>query len=313
MTIPDIFVATWNDGVLVYQGDARRQELAGRGVRALASDRDGGVLAIVDGHAVCRRTGAEGWRTLAESPRDLACLVRVGEVIHVGTDDASVLRVTGEGTLEALPGFAVVPGRAAWYAGSAIIDGRRVGPPLGVRSLATTADQRTLLANVHVGGIPCSTDGGVTWQPTIAIDHDVHEVSAHPTEPGTVVAAAAVGLCLSRDGGRTWTVEREGLHASYCSAVAFCGDDILVSAAADHFAERGAVYRRPLHGSGPLQPVPGLPRWLAGIVDTGCLAVRGTTVAVADKGGNLHVSTDGGRSWRLRDQGLSGISWILVN
>jgi len=65
-----------------------------------------------------------------------------------------------------------------------------------------------LLANVHVGGIPRSVDGGVTWQPTIDIDSDVHEVRAHPKRRGTVVAAAAVGLCTSSDGGATWTVEQ---------------------------------------------------------------------------------------------------------
>jgi hypothetical protein len=106
-----------------------------------------------------------------------------------------------------------------------VIDGQRVGPPLGIRSIAATADGAVLLANVHVGGVPRSTDGGATWQPTIAIDSDVHEVRAHPHRPGVVMAAAAIGLCTSRDGGVTWNVEQEGLHAAYCSAVAFAGDD----------------------------------------------------------------------------------------
>jgi hypothetical protein len=51
--------------------------------------------------------------------------------------------------------------------------------------------------------------------------------------------------CISRDAGATWTIERGGLHASYCSAVAFSGDDILVSASTDHFAAQGRIYRRP--------------------------------------------------------------------
>ena len=41
-----------------------------------------------------------------------------------------------------------------------------------------------------------------------------------------------------------YTVERDGLHASYCSAVAFVGDDILVAASSDHFAPQGAVFDR---------------------------------------------------------------------
>jgi Neuraminidase (sialidase) len=81
--------------------------------------------------------------------------------------------------------------------------------------MTATSDGTVLLVNVHVGGIPRSTDGGTTWHPTIDIDHDVHDVCAHPTRPGLVAAAAARGLGVSRDGGATWTVEVEGLHASY--------------------------------------------------------------------------------------------------
>jgi hypothetical protein len=66
-----------------------------------------------------------------------------------------------------------------------------------------------LLAYVHVGGIPRSTDGGATWQPTIDIDNDVHEVRAHPRRPDIVMAATAIGLCTSRDRGLTWEVMTE--------------------------------------------------------------------------------------------------------
>ena len=89
--------------------------------------------------------------------------------------------------------------------------------PLGIPSITATCDKAVLLANVHVGGVPRSTDGGVTWQPTLEIDKDVHQVCAHPTRPDVVIAAAAVGLCVSRDSGATWTVEQEGLHASYAA------------------------------------------------------------------------------------------------
>src|SRR2546428_842839 len=52
--------------------------------------------------------------------------------------------------------------------------------------------------------------GGRTWQPTIDINCDVHEVRAHPANPDMVAAAAAVGLCISCDSGATWIIEREG-------------------------------------------------------------------------------------------------------
>lgn len=310
--MPGALAATWSDGLFVFTGEARRQELAGRSVRALAADQHGGALAIVDGHALCRRTREGTWSTIATSPLDLSCVAVVGEAIYLGTDDARVLRVSRDGTIDPLTGFDTAPGRNTWYAGSAVINGQRVGPPLGVRSMTATSDGVVLLANVHVGGIPRSTDGGVTWQPTIDVKSDVHEVCAHPSQPRTVIAAAAIGLCISRDGGSTWTTEQEGLHGSYCSAVAFSGADILVAASSDHFADQGAVYRRPIDGNGPLQRVSGLPGWLGGIVDTGCIATRGSAIAVADKAGNLYTSADAGHSWLHRDDGIPMVSAVLL-
>lgn len=304
--------ATWQDGLFVFTRDARHHELAGRSVRALAHDADGGAVAIVDEHSVCRRTRSGQWNTIATIPLDLACLLVVDDAIYVGTDDARLLCVRANGTVEPLDGFDVVPGRGTWYAGSAVIDGRRVGPPLGIRSMTATADGAALLANVHVGGIPRSTDGGTTWKPTIAIDTDIHEVCGHPSLPNTAIAAAAVGLCVSQDGGASWTIERDGLHGPYCSAVAFSGDDILVAASTDHFAAQGAVYRRPIAGEGPLRRVEGLPPWLDGIVDTGCIATRGSSIALADKGGNLYASSNGGRSWTQRAEGLPMPSGVLL-
>lgn len=313
MTTPTVLVATWHDGLFVVTGERRHHELAGQSVGALAPNGHGGALAVVDGHSLWRRTRDGEWSTIATSEFQLACSVAIGDVIYVGTDDARVLRVSANGQVDQLRGFDAVAGRDKWYAGSALINGQRVGPPLGIRSIAATSDGTVLLANVHVGGIPRSTDGGVTWEPTIDVDSDVHEVCAHPIHPDIVIAAAAIGLCVSRDSGATWTVEQEGLHASYCSAVAFSSSDILVSASRDPFATQGALYRRPIDGSGPLVPVgAGLPRWIDGIADTGCIATRGSALAVADKAGNLYVSADGGRTWSCRANGLPTTSSVLI-
>ena len=312
MTMPSIFAATWSDGLFVFEGDARCQELAGRSVRDLAPDQNGSVVAIVDGHSLCRRTREGAWSTLATSQMTLASVIVVGDAIYLGTDDARVLRVDQRGAIDPLNGFGAIAGRDTWYAGSAVINGQRVGPPLGVRSMTATSEGSVLLVNVHVGGVPRSTDGGVTWQPTIDVRSDVHEVCAHPLHPHTVIAAAAIGLCISRDGGANWIVEHEGLHAPYCSAVAFSDGDILVAASTDHFADQGAVYRRPTDGASPLQPVRGLPRWLGGIVDTGCIATRGRAVAIADKAGNLYASADAEHAWLHRDDCLPMVSKVLL-
>jgi photosystem II stability/assembly factor-like uncharacterized protein len=313
MTTPTVLVATWRDGLFVIADETTDQELGNQSVRALAPDGQGGALVIVSGRSLCRRAPDGAWSTMATTEMDLACCVAIGDVTYVGTDDAHVLRVGVDGELEQLRGFDAVDGRETWYAGSALINGQRVGPPLGIRSITATADGAVLLANVHVGGIPRSTDGGATWHPTIDVDSDVHEVRAHRNRPDIVMAAAATGLCTSRDSGLTWEVEQEGLHASYCSAVAFAGDDVLVSASVDHFAARGAIYRRRVDGRGPLVAIAGgLPAWMEGIADTGCIATDGSAVAVADKGGNLYVSADTGRSWSRQVEGLPTPSSVLI-
>ena len=313
MTSPIVLVATWQDGLFVVAGETVDQELRHESVRSLAPDGRGGALAIVNGRSLRRRAPDGVWSTIATTELDLSCCVAVGDVIYVGSDDARVLRVGADGELEQLRGFDAVADRESWYAGSAVINGQRVGPPLGIRSITATSDGAVLLANVHVGGIPRSTDGGATWHPTIAIDSDVHEVRAHQNRPGVVVAAAAVGLCASHDSGATWRVERAGLHASYCSAVAFAGDDVLVSASVDHFATQAAIYRRRVDSDDPLVAIAGgLPTWIDGIADTGCIAAHGSAAALADRKGNLYVSADVGRSWSRQTDGLPLTSSLLI-
>lgn len=311
--MPAVLVATWTNGVFAVSGGAPQQELAHRSVRALAPDEHGGAFAIVDNHSVCRRASNGTWSLVATADVHLSCCALVGDLIYAGTDDASLLRISANGEIEQLESFQNVPGREHWFAGGAMINGKFMGPPLGVRSMTAASDGKVLLANVHVGGIPRSVDNGATWQPTIDIKSDVHEVRAHPTRPEIVAAAAAVGLCISRDAGSTWEVEQRGLHAPHCSAVAFAGDDVLVSASVDPFTPQGALYRRGVDGPGPLVRVSGgLPDWLEGKVDTGCIAARGKAVAAADWNGNLYVTTDHGRNWSCRAIGLRNPSNVLI-
>lgn len=313
MTMSTVLVATWRNGLFAYANNSFREECSGQSVKGLARDSSGNALAIVGGKSLCRRTADGAWSTIARSELELECCVAVGATIYVGTDDARVMRVCDDGSFERLGGFDHVPGRDRWYAGTALVDGRLVGPPLCIRSMAATCNHTALLANVHVGGIPRSTDGGATWQPTIQIDSDVHQVCAHPTRPEIVIAAAGIGLCISRDGGETWTTEREGLHASYCSAVAFAGDDLLVAASTDHFAPQGAIYRRPIDREGLILPLRGgLPRWIEGIADTGNIAACGSAVAVADRAGNLYLSADAGRTWSRGGDRLPAPSSLFV-
>ena len=88
--------------------------------------------------------------------------------------------------------FEAIDGRDAWYT--------PWGDPADVRSIAAALDG-TLHVNVHVGGVARSRDAGRSWAPTVDIESDVHQVLAHPARADVVLAAAAAGFGLSRDGG----------------------------------------------------------------------------------------------------------------
>ena len=179
-----MLVSTWSEGVVVIEDGKVRHELAGHEVRGLAPNDDGSALAIVDSGKLCRRGRDGAWAELAKSQSSLSCcLISRGEVF-VGTDDgAHLMRLDRDGALQRIEGFDAMPGRNKWYAGAMLVDGKMMGPPLGIRSMSASPDGGVLLANVHVGGIPRSTDRGVTWHPTIDIDADVHQVSATRRAP----------------------------------------------------------------------------------------------------------------------------------
>ena len=314
MTRPAILVATWSDGLFAVTAERRTQEIPNQPVRGLARDGRGGALAIAGRHSLRRRAPSGEWRTVATSEFELSCCMAVGGAIYVGTDDARLLKLNdGDSVLAIIDSFDRVEGRDTWFAGSAIVNGQRLGPPLGIRSIAANSNGSVLFANVHVGGIPRSMDGGLTWQPTIDIHTDVHEVRAHDTDPNIVAAASAVGLCMSRDSGATWTIESDGLHASHCSAVAFSGDDIIFSASTDPFAAQGKIYRRPIGPDGKIVAVEdGMPAWTDGKADTGCIAANGSAIAVADRAGNLYTSEDYGRAWSCWSTRVPAPSGVLI-
>jgi hypothetical protein len=259
--------------------------LDGRQITALAPNAEG-WWALADGRDVVRLRGGDV-ETVVSIEEELGrCVLPVAEGVLVGTANAR-LALARAGSVEMVVSFDDAKGREDWYT--------PWGGPPDTRSLS--AGPGALFANVHVGGILRADAPVGTWQPTIDIDADVHQVLADPNQAGRVVAATALGLAESLDAGGTWRFTTDGLHASYGRAVALNGDALFMSASTGPRGGRAALYRRAPGEDSFGKCSRGLPEWFAHNIDSHHLAASvGLVVFGAD--GSLFVSEDGGGSWR---------------
>ena len=303
--MPTILVGT-EDGIHTAGDGQTPPRLPGRAVEALTAAADGSLWALTDGRELWRYDGDGEGRAAASSPGPLLrCLAAMGGTVLAGTAEAHLLRLeTGE--LRPVEPFDQVEGRDGWYT--------PWGGPPDVRSLAVGADGG-LWVNVHVGGILTSPDGGRTWRPTIDVDADVHQVVAHPDDPGRVLAATAYGLADSADAGRSWTYLTAGMHAGYCRAVALAGDTVVVSSSTGPRGGRATLYRRPLDAPAA-EPSKrcrdGLPEWFDGNIDTACVDARGPAVAFGTAAGEVFASEDSGGTWDRLAAGLPPVRCLIL-
>jgi len=262
-------------------------QLPGASMTSLAVDH-GDRWAVIDGHTIVRATKG-GWNEVAAlDDGRITCLLASAPEAMVGSSEAHLYRLRAD-RLERDEAFDRVEGRGDWYT--------PWGGPPDTRS-ASTGPDGTLYVNVHVGGIVRSVDAGASWSATLDIDADVHQVLAHPTRAGTVLAATAWGLAHSTDGGDSWTFLDEGLHHAYCRAVAVCGDMVLISASTGPRGGTAAVYRRSLHADGPFERCrQGLPEWFEANIDTCWLVADQDMAAFAAPGGTVFRSLDAGGTW----------------
>ena len=242
--------------------------------------------------------GEAGWTFVAEAP-GLRCAVDAPGGLIVGTDGAHLRRLGGDG-LELIESFEGIKGRDTW------------STPWGgapeVRSVACTADN-VLLANVHVGGIARSADGGRTWNQTVDIQDDVHQVRSIRGRADLVVAAAAVGLLVSNNAGLTWRVHSRGLHAPYCRAVAANDDSILVSASEGPRGKQSAIYRTDIYATERFERVTG---WTDGNVDSHALDAVGSHAAFGTPKGEVYESSDAGVTWSRTQHGLAPVTSLSL-
>ena len=269
---------------------------------ALARDPNG-WWAISDGHRICTSPDGHTW-TEATSIKGLRanCVVPQNGGALVGTSEAHIVRVEGSKS-ERVKSVDRISTRDDWYT--------PWGGPADVRSMSIGPDG-ACYANVHVGGI-LRSDDGTKWQATpLDVDSDVHQVLAHPSTPGLVYAATAIGLATSEDGGGTWEFSDEGMHAAYCRAVAIAGDTLLVSASKSHTGKHSALYRRPLARGTFERVTKGVPEWFADNVDTFCLDAIGDDAVLGTTDGRVFVSDDAGSTWTEALTGAGSVTCLAL-
>ena len=290
-----------SDGLHELDGDLTTR-LEGHEVGWLARD-ESGWWAVVDRQEVWSSEGPGEWRPAASlSGLRVNCVLSTGDGPLVGTSEAHVYRLRGD-ALEPVRSFDETSERETWYT--------PWGGPPDVRSMSADTSG-AVYANVHVGGVVRSGDGGETWEPTVDIHSDVHQV-LFDAGSGLVLAASARGLGVSDDDGRSWRFDTGGLHASYLRAVAVAGETVLVSASTGPSTDRAAVYRRPVGEAGPFDRcMEGLPEWFSENVDTACLAASGSRVALGTSDGSVYTSEDEGASWTLAAEGLSPVRCVAL-
>lgn len=276
------------DSLVRERGDAW---LEGREITALAPADDASWV-LADGRDVVR-IGGDAIEPVASIEEELGrSLLPVGDAILVGTANARLALARG-GSVEMVASFDAAEDRERWYT--------PWGGPPDTRSLSASPDG-SLFANVHVGGILRAGSPEGPWLPTIDIDTDVHQVLADPSEVRHVVAASALGLAESDDGGATWRFVTDGLHAAYARAVALVGRTLLMSASSGPQGGRAAVYRRDQGQDGFTRCTEGLPEWFGRNVDSHHVAAADGRAAFG-AGDRLFVSDDAGVTWN--DAGTS--------
>jgi photosystem II stability/assembly factor-like uncharacterized protein len=295
-------VAGTSKGLWILES-GQRIELEDFSITALAPS-SAGLWVITDHNVVWQRNlDAEWHKATSSNDLRLNCILPMDGTVLVGTSDAHLMRVV-DGSIKLIDSFDRAEGREEWYT------------PWGglpeVRSLAL-GDSSELYVNVHVGGILRSHDQGRTWQPTLDIHADVHEVRTIGDHPRLVLAATAQGLAMSQDGGDSWSFDRVNLHAAYARAVAVCGDIILMSASVGPYGGKAALYRRGLDEQGTFEKCArGLPEWFPYNINTGCLATSGNLAVFGTRDGQIFFSNNAGLTWEQIASGLAPIHCLSL-
>lgn len=296
------FVVATEGGLFRLDTDGSRQVLHIGDFRHVVPADEGCVALRADGtlYEVDEESAQEFDSPPVTNP---TCILVDEDDVWLGTEDARLF-VVRKGELQRLHGFERAPGRETWHT--------PWGAPPAVRSLDMD-DEGTLYVSVHVGGILRSTDGGETWQQTMDIANDVHQVVTVPDYPNTVLAACATGIAITVDAAEEWEFDTEGLHATYCRAVAPAGDYVVAAVSEGPEGGRLGLYRKALDDAIFGRCRKGMPGdWFSGTLETHCLAAWEETVVAGLPDGTVWFSEDYAETWRQLAAALPTIRAIAL-
>ena len=172
-------------------------------------------------------------------------------------------------------------------------------------------------------GVGLSEDGGESWQSTFGFaSWEIADFTWHPTDPETVWVGTMSGPYVSTDGGRNWQSRREGFppvagyhYSAPIQKVLFDPKDAkhLLAFGASHRrwqspakALWGAVWESRDGGAAwkKLSTVGGADGHGANVLAVRFAAGSSDTLYAAADGVGFCISTDGGRTWEIRNSGL---------
>jgi hypothetical protein len=215
--------------------------------------------------------------------------------IVIGTEPPHVFRLAeGQEGAERMDAFDALECRSSWHT--------PWGGPPAVRSLAYTSDG-WVYADIHVGSIMRSPDGGTTWEPVAPKLHeDVHQVATCPATVLNIYANTADAVWVSRDRGASWIYRGEGLDGRYGRAIAVHPDDpaALLATVSDgpHGDDvHGQLYRSTNQGVTWSLCEQGFPASVSHNIDTFHVAYDAQGAAWAVVGDTLYRSANRGATW----------------
>ncbi|MGI6377052.1 MAG: WD40/YVTN/BNR-like repeat-containing protein [Anaerolineae bacterium] len=273
----------------VVEGQALRLAAEGRRHRVLVT-ADNRLLIQSGGHASQMPSGIE------ETITSLAILQEQPLTLVLGTEPPRVYRLLpGAGEPRASMSFDRLPARAGWHT--------PWGGPPAVRSLAVTSDG-WVYANIHVGSIMRSADGGIIWEPvTPTLHEDVHQVAVSAGGAKGVYANTANGVWISRDRGDSWAYVGDRLGGRYGRAIAVHPKDPAVMLATTSDGPHGddvhaRLYRTEDGGYNWRQVVDGLVASTAANIDTHQIVFDARGDGWAIVGEQLYHGRFAGRQWK---------------